>query len=405
VGLDLTKYNMTKVGYGIDYPSSFGGEVKTEVVSFELISRWGSVNNLDVMGIFHNKYIATLGLEQGIGTTIELKEPTTDPVNASRDILQRYKAFAQNLGWNTSHIDQASAMLNNVSPDPSKNHSQMFNNIIRFVPTVISEGNMKLVVKEDRADWIYIEDGWDMPTKCLSIHFGSDRLSFSDTWNLYNVGSLSAITEEEAKSIGWEAAKNYGYPFTYENGTTFTMEPKWSNVSEINFYMTPGQKHKQTPDEDFVNPGSVTRAPLSLYPLWTMKFYFEMIGSASGVQVGVWGDTTEIAYISLFGGSPMFGPPRTPDPQSSTEPQPENTPINSPESSPENSATPSPSPDETGGNQNVTSEPLPETAQSENISRTGSSNSSANIVLAGGTVAVAAAAIAIALAVFKKRKK
>ena len=133
-------------------------------------------------------------------------------MNASRNILENYKTFAQTFGWNTQHIDQALNMLNGVSPDPSGNHTRMFNNIVRFVPTVIYEGNMKLLVKEDGADWIYTEAGWDMSWKEISIDFGNNGLSFSDTWNLYRVGSLSVISEEEAKNIGWHRRSPHSCP-------------------------------------------------------------------------------------------------------------------------------------------------------------------------------------------------
>ena len=378
VGLDLTKYNMTKVGYGCDYPSYFGGEVKEEVVSFELISRWGSINDLSAGYTFCNDHLYSFSLYQGIGSMIELKEPTTDPVNASRNMLQRYKAFAEKLGWNASHIDQASEMLNNVSPDPSGNHSRMFSDIVWFVPAVVIEGNMKLVVKEDRVDWIYTEGGWDMAWKCLSIGFGSDMLDFVDTWNLFKVGSLSAISEDEAKSIGWAAARNYNLTLTYKNGTEVPETAKWSNVSEISFSMVLGQYHKMDPDSD-VNSGSVNREPLSLYPLWQMKFNFgKGIIRPVGIQVSVWGDTKEIAQINLlYGHLSLLGDPDT----------------SSPELQPESLANPTPPPtDNTEINQSTTStEPSPEATQFWNPSQPESGNPSMNLFLLGGAAAVAAA--------------
>jgi hypothetical protein len=318
-------------------------------------------------------------------------------------MLQRYKTFAQNLGWGTSHVDQASEMLNNVFAASSKSDLHLFNNVFGFVPTIACESNMKLETNEKRVDWIYTEKGANMTWKSLSFNFGGNKLSFADTWNLYKVGSLSGITEEEAKSIGWEAARNYNVTFTYENGTTVPVTPKWSNVSEIGFSMIPGQIHKMDPNSN-VNSGSVNREPLSLYPHWQMIFYFEMIGGAAGVQVGVWGDTKEIAYINLYG---YLGAPGVPG-ISSTEPQPENSPEDSPEGSIENSPAPTlPSSDEPDGNQDIIStEPSLEATPSEKTSQSESkSNTSTNMVLVAGVAAAAATAIAIALAVFKKRRK
>jgi|WetSurMetagenome_2_1015567.scaffolds.fasta_scaffold79475_2 hypothetical protein len=389
MGLDLTKYNIAKEGYGSDYPVYYGGEVKEEAVSFDLVSDQG---NLSVMGIFRNGFISALNLYKGRNSTVYLKVPSTNAVNESRNMLQRYKTFAQDLGWNTTHIDQASTMLNNVSAAPSKDNLHMFNNIIGFIPTDAYEGNMKLETKENRVNWIYTEKGANITSKRISIDFGFDTLSFTDTWNLYKVGSLGVITEEEAKTIGWEAAKKYNLTFTYENGTTVAMTPKWSNVSEISFSMIPGQMYKMNQD-NFVDPGSVTREPLVLYPQWKMIFYFEMIGGAAGIQVGVWGDTKEIAYISLYG---YLGALGVSDTATSPEPQPENTPTNSPESLVDNSPVPTPPP---------TTEASPETTQRENPYEIGISNPSTNVFLASGAIATTVVAVAVALAVLKRRKK
>jgi hypothetical protein len=227
-------------------------------------------------------------------------------------------------------------------------------------------------------------------------------LSFSDTWNLYKVGSLNVISEDEAKSIGWEAAKNYTIPFTYENGTTVAMKPKWSNVYEIEISMG---HYNMAPDFP-VDPGGVNREPLSLYPRWNMLFYFESIGGLGGVQVCVWGDTKEIAYVRLYGAH-GFPPFETPGTSPTPEPQPESTPTASPEDLAEASAWSTlPPTDKPHENQDPTStEPSPEATQSENPSQTGSSNPSANMFLVGGMVAAVAAAIAVASAVLKKRRK
>jgi hypothetical protein len=38
-------------------------------------------------------------------------QPSTDAVDESRNILQRYKTFAESYGFETSHIDQALTLL------------------------------------------------------------------------------------------------------------------------------------------------------------------------------------------------------------------------------------------------------------------------------------------------------
>jgi hypothetical protein len=99
---------------------------------------------------------------------------------------------------------------------------------------------------------------------------------------------------------------------------------------EIALNIIPGQIYKRLPEDNFVDPGNVTRDPLALYPLWQMVFYFhDNIGDVVGVQVGVWGDSEEVAYISEYG---YLGPYVIPTPTPTISPTPALTP--SPESTP-----------------------------------------------------------------------
>jgi hypothetical protein len=72
--------------------------------------------------------------------------------------------------------------------------------------------------------------------------------------------------------------------------------------------------------------GSTQRDGLTLYPLWKFLFHCEPIGGVQSIQVGVWGDTKEIAYCGTYG---FFGMPAT-----SSSPQPTMEPSNSPSPSP-----------------------------------------------------------------------
>ncbi len=359
VGLDLTKYNITNEGYYSDYPPYYGGEVKEEVLSFDLISSEGS---LSVMGIFYNGFIYGLVVYHVSGSMMYSRQPAANAVDESRNILQRYKSFAEDYGFGTSHVDSALTMLNNDTTAPSLNADlHLFNNITGFVPSVTYGSNVKLETTEKRVRWIYTDSGVDMPNKCLSISFGKDEMAFTDKWNLFKVGSLSVISEEEAKSIGWEAAQNYNLTLVDEKGDLFSVTPKWSNVSTIALNMIPGQIYNRDPEDNFITGGNATRDPLALYPQWQMLFHFESIGGTCAIQVGVWGDTKEIAYISATG---YLGAPEVPD--TATEP----------------SAT-----------------------QSENPPQTENSNPPTNMYLIAGIVAVITITIAVAAVVLMKRRK
>jgi hypothetical protein len=65
-----------------------------------------------------------------------------------------------------------------------------------------------------------------------------------------------------------------------------------------------------------------------LYPFWQYYFYFnETILGYDGMQVGVWGDTSELVYCSGFGYYGTFDLPNEQDTssQSLTNQQPEGT--------------------------------------------------------------------------------
>ena len=64
---------------------------------------------------------------------------------------------------------------------------------------------------------------------------------------------------------------------------------------------------------------------MTLYPYWQLHFYFnESIAGNVGVQVGVWGDTSEIIYCSGFG---YFGASGTTNEQDISALQPDAQPM------------------------------------------------------------------------------
>jgi hypothetical protein len=298
--IDLTKYNVTNTGSSSSYPSYYGGLVKEEGASFNLES---DLSKVSVQGEFLNDVICQAIVYPMQGSMIFLQPPSTNALDESRRLLKRYHNYAGNLGLDISHVTLALSMLSTVNVSNPNPDLYMLNNIAGFIPSVTVSGNMKQETTQTGVRWSYSEKGVDMPSKCLAIDFGSSELLFADTWNLYTVGSFSAISEDEAKSIGWKAAENYDLVLVYENGTLFSVHPDWTDMTyQIAVNMIPGQIYKQLPEDNFVDPGNVTRDPLALYPLWQMVFYFhENIGDTVGIQVGVWGDSKEVAYISEYG--------------------------------------------------------------------------------------------------------
>lgn len=190
VGLDLTKYNIANEEYSFRYPSEYGGNVKDEYVYLELVSSEG---NISVMGMFLNGFNGGIFVYPPANGSMFFKHqpPSTNTLDESRNILQRYKTFAEHYGMETSHVDSALNLLNDASIDSSASADlQTFNNLAGFVPAVSTSGNMKQETKQRSITWIYTENGVDMLNRCLKIDFGINKLHFVDTWNLFAVGSL-----------------------------------------------------------------------------------------------------------------------------------------------------------------------------------------------------------------------
>jgi hypothetical protein len=399
VGLDLTKYNMTDEKYTVSYPSFYGGVVKDEVISYDLKS---DNSELSVMGIFDNGFIYGLIVRRISGSIMFSWQPSTNAVDESSDILQRYKTFAENYGFDTSHIISALTRLNDATSASSLNADlHLFNNITGFVPSVTYAGNVKLETTEKRIRWIYTDRDVDMIGKIVSISFGSNSLSFRDTWNLFSVGSFSVISREEALQIALDAANNHDLTLVGANDTAHVVEkPGWSNRTSIALSMVPGEIYNTELNmrTQFRTGGNATRDPLMLYPLWKTVFYFsENVGHITGIQVGVWGDTKEIHYISAIGYLGAF-PGENPDTSSSTEP------LSDAEPSPDDlemypTVPILPSLDNLEGD--VTST-LTSATQLEDPTESESRNPS-TMILIGGIVATAMA-IAFAVVLNKKRK-
>jgi hypothetical protein len=382
VGLDMTKYNITDEGYGFYYPPEYGGIAKEESMSFKLVSNRGTIYTVYAHAIFLNGFICLLTVDEPTDAPLFFVDPPTNALDESRNILQRYKTFAEKYGFDTSHIDQALKLLSNATGASSASaNSHLLNDITGFVPSITYDGNMKQETEQDSVTWVYTERGVDMPHKCLKIDFGINKLHFVDTWNLFTVGCFSVISEDEAIRIGWDAAKNYNLTLIGEDGPYY---PKfeWSNRTYIKLNMIPGQIHNTPLEYPPVTVGNTTRDPLALYPQWFMVFYFEKPvpvyhRSIAGIAVSLWGDTKEVTYTGIT--QSHMGVTRE-NPYAIIEPS-----VDEPE--------------ETPAEQNETAP-----TQTENTTKLESNNPPSSIYLIAG-IAATAIAIAVAAVFLKRRRK
>jgi hypothetical protein len=296
IGLDLTKYNKTNEGYSVSYPSEFGGLVKREQTSFKLESK---SSNISAAGIFDNGLVFWIYFYPINGSMIYSKQPSTDALDESKNIFQRYHTFCQRYNIDCSHVATAINMCDQLPTSTSTKSSGNINQMKDFIPANITQNNMKLLTKQTSIRFDYTVNDVDVPNKCIVMNFGYNTFTFSDTWNLYGIGSLSALSKEEVTNLAFIVAKNYS--LTLEIGG----KPDWSKMrSDVGLSMILGQTYNNSAGDDthYVNVGNATRHPLMLYPLWQTIFYFsEPIGNVDGIQVGIWGDTKEVAYCDVYG--------------------------------------------------------------------------------------------------------
>jgi hypothetical protein len=337
IGLDLTQYNRTNEGYGVSYPSKFGGLVKEESPSFTL-----DYNDykITVGSVFDNGLPSWIHVHVLNGSLFYVTPPSTDALVESRNILQRYQVFAEKYGINAVNVTAALNLLNCVPEEPQVyGNPANFNGISNFTPANATSGDMKLQVSETSIGFWYTINGVDVKNKCFGMNFGYDTFHFWDVWNLYSIGCFSVLSEEKATSMAFEVANAYSLNQTWyqtdENNVTTEVKPDWSQMrSDVGLLMIPGQSYSNPLNDALlaegagVNSGNTTRNPLALYPFWSMIFFFsEPIGNIAGIQVGLWGDTKEIAYCYEYGYLGSSGQPST----STSEPE------QSPTSTPDNS--------------------------------------------------------------------
>jgi hypothetical protein len=280
VELDLTKYSLVPDGYSSRYPSKFNDLVEEEILNYKLES---NESKIDVMSIFYNGQMVLLDIFPQ-GEYVYSKSSPTDIRSQAKDVIQRYQTY----------VADGSYLV------PMKN---LLSGIDELSPTEITDGNVNFQISKNgnntRIQWIYTENGISMNYKRVDMSFRNNILvSFVDTWNLYSVSGRSVISSEEAVQIALEAAQKCEINIGHEDGEIEIVKPPdLSNaLYDVSLTMIPYR------NLNYTIPSKIPRDPLTLYPYWQIHFYFnKSIAGNTGIQVGVWGDTSEIVYCSSFG--------------------------------------------------------------------------------------------------------
>jgi hypothetical protein len=302
LSIDISKYTVTTEGFGVSYPSELGGSVKQEN---GLIYYNSTTSMLSVQAIFRNGYIDWIYVKSLDRPIIYSQQPSTSANEETRTILERYETYAQKYGLATDHITLALNMLNGVSDaPPTSEPNQNFGNISNFKSIAETSGNMRMSASDSSIGFTYTFNGITLPNRALAFGFDEGNFDFTDTWGLYTVACSSAISKDEATNLALSTAKAYNLTLIGKDDVPFVVTPDFSNVTtEISLNMIPGQTFNTALNNalNYAN-SSKTRDPLGLYPFWQATIYFnETIGNIGGTQVGIWGDTKEIAYTNTYG--------------------------------------------------------------------------------------------------------
>jgi hypothetical protein len=220
-----------------------------------------------------------------------------------QQLLEAYQKWAETYGLDTSNIPNALNLLNKAQDASSSPENPNFYGITGFEPVNTTSGNMRMVASGSEIGFGYTFDGVNVLNRGLGMGFASGTFLFDDTWGLYTIAAQSTISQEEAEALALQVAKAYNITLISQNGTSIPLNPDWeSSHVEISLNMIPGQTFNNPVNNalNFVN-SSVTREPLGLYPYWNAFVYFTaQVGYIDGVQVGIWGDTSEVAQVNTF---------------------------------------------------------------------------------------------------------
>jgi len=201
VKIDVTKYNATLVSNWVDYPPHWGG-LAQEDVTYDLDG--GNESNLYVTCKLREGMLHSCSLEVPKGSPIYAEPQPTNLLDAAKGFLERYQAYS-----GASYIQEMRNMLDTVDLTED---------------ATITSGNIKLTTSNQEIqndptaeaiectsfEWTYTVNGVDAPQNVVRVTFDQGVFSsFRDDWDLFKIGSTSAISQEEAINLAKNAAEDY----------------------------------------------------------------------------------------------------------------------------------------------------------------------------------------------------
>ena len=273
IQLDISKYQATLLSNTVEDRSDLG-DVIEEVIKYSFVN---SFSSLELTLRFRNGHFSLFQLSQLEGLPnfppIYTQPQPTDILQASRELLERYKAAS-----NEPYLSEMSTLLGSIN-----------GTTINGTNIEQTSGNTKLKISnyEDYAEIFlqYTINGIDFSAKSMHIVFENNVIKeLSDDWSFYTIGTAQVnISKEQAIQIARNAAESFTWNASGIIVSNFDVldEP----VSTVFF------PHPRT-------------EPLSLIPYWYVTLYLDRTypGGVNVITVGVWADTGQVANIQALGG-------------------------------------------------------------------------------------------------------
>jgi hypothetical protein len=267
VDLDMAKYS-TDLEFYAQFPLLYFDVLPQEDVKYVLES---NESEIKVICTFVDEKLRSMHIYLNGGFPLTT-QPATTPIEMAKDFLERYPTHSDG-----SYYCTMRSMLDDVEGD-------------KTITKTVENIKLEVTVSESYTEfrWKYSFNGIEATSKCVVLNFENGFLNyFIDTWSLCTIGSTDLnISEEEAIEIAMNAAENHSWNLS--SGTTIT-EFNIVGVSETKL------SFGNYPTKNESRGGN----PLTLYPGWRVKLYFDKLypGSVYGLDIAIWADTREVNDI------------------------------------------------------------------------------------------------------------
>jgi hypothetical protein len=289
-GINLAAYDVTVI------PPNSSSSSDVQIVSLNLSSRTAG-GGMMAYGFFRNGYMEIIEVRgPAQGSISYLVQSSSDALEESKNVLLRYSRFIEAYGIDTAYVSRALALINNVTSTASPPEPSNFNRIGDFPNVTARSENMTMRAIGNRLSFFFEANQLEFKAKSFSLAFEINTFRFSDTWNLYEIGSVNCIPKEEAIQIGLNSAKTC--KITLKDGSLATAEVK-PNPTKASLAMAP--------QSDGTSGLKLSlQAPMILFPQWQLIFALtseqksrinseQVSPQIVGVRVEIWGDTKEVA--------------------------------------------------------------------------------------------------------------